>query len=211
MACAAIRRWRCRRRSSTWTRRTTTDYRKLVSRAFTPGMVAGLEGRIRALARESLDAIRSGETHDFVEAVAVPLPMLVIAEMLGVAGRRSGDASSGGPMRSSRPRTPARRPSRWQHVGELFAYFHGKLGERRDRPHARPRLGARGGGDRRRAARGRRGPDVLHDAARRRQRDDAQPDLRRREGADGVPGPAPRAAWRTRIACRAPSRRCCAG
>jgi len=60
-------------------------YRKLVSRAFTPGMVAGLEGRVRAIARESLDAVRSGETHDFVEAVAVPLPMLVIAEMLGVA------------------------------------------------------------------------------------------------------------------------------
>jgi cytochrome P450 len=60
-------------------------YRKLVSRAFTPGMVAGLERRIRAIARESLDGIRSGETHDFVDVVAVPLPMLVIADMLGVA------------------------------------------------------------------------------------------------------------------------------
>ena len=70
-------------------------YRKLVSRAFTPGMVAGLEGRIRAIARESLDAIRAGETHDFVEAVAVPLPMLVIAEMLGVAAEEAGQSTPG--------------------------------------------------------------------------------------------------------------------
>src|SRR4029450_1652545 len=32
-------------------------YRKLVRRAFTPGRVAGLEGRIRGLARGGLDAI----------------------------------------------------------------------------------------------------------------------------------------------------------
>jgi cytochrome P450 len=109
-------------------------YRKLVSRAFTPGMVAGLEGRIRAIARESLDAIRSGETHDFVEAVAVPLPMLVIAEMLGVAAedretfKRWSDAIIAAADTGTSPES-------MQHVGELFAYFHAKLGERRGRPH----------------------------------------------------------------------------
>jgi hypothetical protein len=41
-------------------------------------MVTGLEGRIRAIAQDSLDTIRAGEAHDFVEAGAVPLPMLVI-------------------------------------------------------------------------------------------------------------------------------------
>ena len=110
-------------------------YRKLVSRAFTPGMVAGLEGRVRAIARESLDAVRSGETHDFVETVAVPLPMLVIAEMLGVAAedretfKRWSDviiaAAETGPS-----------PESLQHLGELFAYFHAKLAERRHRPGA---------------------------------------------------------------------------
>jgi cytochrome P450 len=59
-------------------------YRRLVSRAFTPRMVRGLEPRIRLLARETLDVIRPGEPVDFVEHVAVPLPLLVIAEMLGV-------------------------------------------------------------------------------------------------------------------------------
>ena len=108
-------------------------YRKLVSRAFTPGMVAGLEGRIRAIARESLDAIRSGETHDFVDAVAVPLPMLVIADMLGVAAedrqtfKRWSDAIIAAADTGTTPEST-------EHVGELFAYFHGKLGERRERP-----------------------------------------------------------------------------
>jgi cytochrome P450 len=58
-------------------------YRRLVSKAFTPRMVAALEPRIRAFARASLDALPRG-VFDFIEHVAVPLPMLVIAEMLGV-------------------------------------------------------------------------------------------------------------------------------
>lgn len=59
-------------------------YRRLVSKAFTPRMVKQLEPDIRALARESLDAVPRGVPVDFVEHVAVPLPMLVIAQMLGV-------------------------------------------------------------------------------------------------------------------------------
>lgn len=61
-----------------------TRYRTLVSRFFTPRGVAPLEARMREIARESLDAITPGEVVDFVELVSVPLPVLVIAEMLGV-------------------------------------------------------------------------------------------------------------------------------
>ena len=108
-------------------------YRKLVNRAFTPGMVAGLEGRIRTIARESLDPIRPGETRDFVETVAVPLPMLVIAEMLGVGDedrqtfKRWSDAIIAAADTGASPES-------MQQVGELFAYFYAKLGERRARP-----------------------------------------------------------------------------
>jgi len=109
-------------------------YRKLVSRAFTPGMVAGLEGRIRAIARESLDAIRPGATHDFVEAVAVPLPMLVIAEMLGVGDEDRGAFKRWSDAIIAAADTGA-SPESMQHVGELFAYFYAQLGERRARPH----------------------------------------------------------------------------
>src|SRR6185295_12128766 len=59
-------------------------YRRLVSKAFTPRMVKTLEPSIRALARQTVAAIVPGESLDFVEHVAVPLPMLVIADMLGI-------------------------------------------------------------------------------------------------------------------------------
>jgi cytochrome P450 len=61
-----------------------TRYRKVVTRFFTPRAIGSLERRVRAIARASIDAITPGEVVDFVEVVSAPLPVLVIAEMLGV-------------------------------------------------------------------------------------------------------------------------------
>src|SRR5688572_32074026 len=58
--------------------------RALVSRAFTPRSVANLERRIGAIARELLDRVVGRDTFDLAADFAVPLPMIVIAEMLGV-------------------------------------------------------------------------------------------------------------------------------
>jgi cytochrome P450 len=61
-----------------------TRMRALVSRAFTPRSVAGMEPRIRFLSRALLDrGIERGEM-DLAADFAIPLPMLVIAEMLGI-------------------------------------------------------------------------------------------------------------------------------
>jgi cytochrome P450 len=61
-----------------------TKLRALISKAFTPRVVANLEPRIRDLSRELLDsAIGRGEM-DLATEFAVPLPMRVIAELLGV-------------------------------------------------------------------------------------------------------------------------------
>jgi cytochrome P450 len=59
-------------------------HRKLVSPGFTPRRIAVLEERVRELARDLLEPLEKGDTVDFAPAVAEPLPMLVIAEMLGV-------------------------------------------------------------------------------------------------------------------------------
>jgi cytochrome P450 len=59
-------------------------YRKLVSRGFTPRRVAALEDRVRELTRALLDAVDPGAPVDVVDAVAAPLPLLVVAELLGV-------------------------------------------------------------------------------------------------------------------------------
>jgi hypothetical protein len=61
-----------------------TRQRQLVSRAFTPRAVAELEPRIREIVRDLLSWVDPGETIDFVEALSAPLPIIVVAELLGV-------------------------------------------------------------------------------------------------------------------------------
>jgi cytochrome P450 len=61
-----------------------TALRTLVSRAFTPRRVSQLEGRVRELCRELLDAQRGRSTFDFVQDFAARLPAEVIASLLGV-------------------------------------------------------------------------------------------------------------------------------
>jgi cytochrome P450 len=56
--------------------------RTLVSQAFTPRVVADLEPRIAELTTELLD--RAGERFDLIDALAYPLPVIVIAELLGI-------------------------------------------------------------------------------------------------------------------------------
>jgi len=61
-----------------------TRLRALIVKAFTPRVVEGLEPRIRALSRELLDRTITRGTMDLVTDYAAPLPMMVIAELLGV-------------------------------------------------------------------------------------------------------------------------------
>ncbi|GAA3250346.1 cytochrome P450 [Dactylosporangium siamense] len=58
--------------------------RRLVSQAFTPKVVAGLAPRIEEVTAELLDA-RAGERRfDLIDDLAYPLPVIVIAELLGI-------------------------------------------------------------------------------------------------------------------------------
>jgi cytochrome P450 len=59
-------------------------WRRILNREFTAKAMARLEGSIRALARELLDAVPPGEVVDLVDALAAPLPVLVICDLLGV-------------------------------------------------------------------------------------------------------------------------------
>ncbi|MFF4600525.1 cytochrome P450 [Amycolatopsis sp. NPDC001319] len=58
--------------------------RKLVSRAFTPKVVADLEPRIAELTHELLDEAAGRDHLELVADLAYPLPVIVIAELLGV-------------------------------------------------------------------------------------------------------------------------------
>jgi cytochrome P450 len=61
-----------------------TRVRRLVSKAFTPRMVEGLRGRIQAMMDELVGGIEGAGKVDLIAALAEPLPVAVIAEMLGV-------------------------------------------------------------------------------------------------------------------------------
>jgi cytochrome P450 len=65
-----------------------TRLRNLVSRAFTPRRVAELEPRMRELSGELIDAMLAREEFDLIAELAAPLPVIVIAEMLGVEPER---------------------------------------------------------------------------------------------------------------------------
>jgi cytochrome P450 PksS len=61
-----------------------TRLRALVSKAFTPKLVEGLRPRIQQLADELLDAMATRSEVDLMAAYAFPIPITVIAELLGV-------------------------------------------------------------------------------------------------------------------------------
>jgi cytochrome P450 len=61
-----------------------TKLRALISKAFTPRSIAGLEPRIKDLSGELLDQKIEDGQMDLALDFSVPLPMMVIAEMLGI-------------------------------------------------------------------------------------------------------------------------------
>jgi cytochrome P450 len=71
-----------------------TKMRRLVSRVFTPRTISIWEPRVRAICNSLVDDLienATGGTVDLVRDLAVPLPVTVIAEVLGVAPERRDD------------------------------------------------------------------------------------------------------------------------
>ena len=60
------------------------NLRKVVSHVFTPRVVAALEPRIAEITHNLVDAVDGQEEFDFVSSIAHPLPVIVIAALLGV-------------------------------------------------------------------------------------------------------------------------------
>lgn len=106
-------------------------WRQLVSRRFTPRATATFTEAVRGAARSVLGEISRGETVDFVDRIAAPFPVLVIAELLGIADadrddfRRWSDAA----ISSTDTDTPA-----LDDLGALFRFLVDHVRARRDDP-----------------------------------------------------------------------------
>ncbi|MFY0578157.1 cytochrome P450 [Cystobacter fuscus] len=61
-----------------------TRLRGRVNRAFTPKQISALEPRVRELSRECITEMTTRDEFDFMSGLASPLPVTIIAEMLGV-------------------------------------------------------------------------------------------------------------------------------
>lgn len=60
------------------------EWRRVLNRRFTPRAVGPLEAHIREQAVALVDALPRGEEVDLVDGLCAPLPVLVIAELLGI-------------------------------------------------------------------------------------------------------------------------------
>jgi cytochrome P450 len=114
-----------------------TRFRKLVAKAFSARRINALEPAIRAVAHELVDGFPADGEVDFVTAFAQPLPLVVIADFLGVPRsdlavfrRWSDDAAEvlGGQL------TPERSRECFDSLGELLEYFAGQVDLRRHEP-----------------------------------------------------------------------------
>lgn len=114
-----------------------TRLRALVSKAFTPRAVERLAPRIREVVDELLGAVTGRDRFDAIEAFAGPLPVIVIAEMLGVdpADRHDFKRWSDGQAMSLNPLLTEDQRAAVKETGEeLREYLRGVLAARRADP-----------------------------------------------------------------------------
>ncbi|WP_437274338.1 cytochrome P450 [Sorangium sp. So ce375] len=108
-----------------------THLRRLVSRAFTPRRIAELEPWIGRLAASLLDATGDGPS-ELMSTYAIPLPMMVIATLLGIPAERYAQFRSWSESVVSYSGIPAEeRASRGK---AMIAFFGEELAARRRAP-----------------------------------------------------------------------------
>jgi cytochrome P450 len=109
---------------------THTRLRKLISAGFTPRMIARLDNRIDMWSRRIVDDITERGDCDFVRDVAYPLPMHLIADIIGIpeTDRPWVFGRTDTVMRAADPRSPIAQADHDLAQLELFQYAQ-RLGE----------------------------------------------------------------------------------
>jgi len=110
-----------------------SKHRRLVSPSLTVRRVADLEGRVREIVVELLDAVEPAGAVDAVEALAIPLPLRVIAELVGVPDADLADFRRWSDAMIDAASDPT--PETFELAAGLFGYVDALVRER----HAAPR------------------------------------------------------------------------
>ena len=115
-----------------------TRIRSLASAAFTPRRVETMRSHILEITNRLIDTVQAKGHMDLVADIAIPLPAIVTAEMLGVPvgdreelKRWSADFAE---MLGNFQHNPGRVPRVLKSVQEMTAYFHSTIRRLRDCP-----------------------------------------------------------------------------
>ena len=114
-----------------------TRVRALVSKAFTPRAVGRLHGRIQEITNRLLDEVAGRRRFDVITALGYPLPITVIAEMLGVRPEDMGffEGWSNTLALAVDPILGGKQVAAIKRAAEqVYAYFEGIIAERRREP-----------------------------------------------------------------------------
>ncbi len=119
-----------------------TRQRRIVSRGFTPAKVRALTDHIRELSNQIIDEVAQRGELDFVEDFAIHVPLIVIAEMMGLDPEqrlklyRWSDAMMAGDSASDAPDDPLMLAAA-EAFGEYAEMCIELIAERRADPHAK--------------------------------------------------------------------------
>ena len=114
-----------------------TRIRGLVAHGFTPRSVAALESRVQQTVDRLLDDLAGRERFDLIRDFAFPLPVIVIAEMLGVPPEdreQFNEWSNVVALTVDPLLNPVQVRQVRQTVEEMFAYFEKVAADRREQP-----------------------------------------------------------------------------
>lgn len=108
--------------------------RSLVSQAFTPRSVEALGPRISELTDQLLDPVVAAGAADLIDQLAYPLPVIVIAELMGIPAADRDRFKEWSDVIVSQTRPGADESGHMAAHREMAEYFMGMIEQRRRRP-----------------------------------------------------------------------------
>ena len=108
--------------------------RRLVTKAFTPRMVEQLRPRIQGIANDLVDRVAEQGSMELVDDFAFPLPITVIAELLGIPAEDQKRFREWSNSFVLPPMTPELQEQLARHTDEFVAYLDDLFASRRAEP-----------------------------------------------------------------------------
>ncbi|MEY2424678.1 MAG: hypothetical protein QOI61_250 [Actinomycetota bacterium] len=108
------------------------EYRRVVSREFTPRATGQMDANIASIVNRVFDAVPRGKEIDFVQDIAMPIPVMVIADLLDVSDTELSDFRRWSDAMIDVSDDP--KPETYDSVIEFMRFLKGRVRERAANP-----------------------------------------------------------------------------